>query len=323
MNIAIVSTTFWTGLHEHMARCFNRYTDHETRVLSCGYWDTRKRFNPEYTQEGCVYSVMDPDTRNEILEWADVIQLAYTCSLATLGRPDLLGKKVVSWYLGTRWKSELFHLFPSDHAKKIHFIWGCEGWERYPNIAPYEWTSVPVLFPIEDEYWMPIPWKKRKRMVSMAPRALGDYSQTGGLISAPRSPHLINALMKSSKIPFDRLHNRKFPYCMRRKAMAWIGIDDIVNPLVHKSGLEYLAVGTPCINRWDAFVERKFKDLLGCPKPPFVDATLPTLVKTAKRALKAKESLWKRRCTSSREWMEKYYHPREMVQRYLDVYARG
>ena len=322
MKIAIVSTTYWTGLHEHMAKVFNRYTEHEARVLSPGYWDTRKRFNPEYTQQGCVYSVVDPDTRNEILEWADVIQLAYTCSLHTLGRDDLLGKKVVSWFLGTRWKAELQRLFPGDQAKQVRFIYGCEGWERYPT-GPYEWTVVPVLFPIEEPAWMPIPWENRRKIASMAPRALGDLSQTGQRISAPRSPQVVTGLLRGAKVPFDRLHNRKFPFCMARKAMAWVGIDDLVNPLVHKSGMEYLAVGTPCLNRWDSYVEGRFRDLTGGPKPPFVNTTIPTLVKTVKRALKANESLWRRRSGECRHWMETYYHPREMVKYYIDLYTRS
>lgn len=321
MKILFVSRTPYSGGHIRMAGIFAR-RGHETRVLTPAIWEPELRFlGPKLRRIGVCWWIGDREIVDESLRWAEVIHFTYSSSLRELGREDLVGKIPCVWHLATRWKHG-FHVkhFPHGDHRHYRFALSCEGWERY-DLGPYTWTILPVLFPVDDEGWMPIPMAERVRCASISPRLVEDRFR-GRPIPAPRAVPKLEAAMKSYGQPFRVISGQGWRRCMREKARSWIGVDDVVNPLVHLSGFEYLSLGVPCVNRRDEFIEMALGDLTGGPWP-FVDPgeTAEDTAGVVREALGIATEEWEGRSRAARAWMETRYSADLMAHHYERLYA--
>lgn len=329
MKVACIVTTMYSGGQERLANILTRYTTHEAKVLAPGVWTTARYkgdvFREDWDNHENIYWISKPEYRDMVLDWADVWHFFYPCSIATIGRPDLIGKKPTFWHLALRWTDEFLRFFPNDSVKKTRFILSCEGWERY-EIPDFDWKLVPVLFPIEDELYRPIPFDQRESHAAMSPRLLHnlDWSPTERRyieIKAPRSARKIERILEG--LPFDLIAKRGFTVAMNRKKRAWVGIDDVMNSLCHLSGFEFLSCGVPCINRIDDFLRSRFSQGLGIDPPPFIRATLDNVREVVEKLLLTPIDVWEQRCREAREWMERNYHPRDTIRRYVELYEKG
>lgn len=309
-----------------MAECINRYCspEHQAVALSPCTWDPKKqRLHAGLQNIGCAWAISVPDVRNRWLDWADVVHFVYNASFASLKRPELAGKKPAAWHLAIKWKDGFKRFFPGDSAKHYRFALSCEGWERY-YLPDYSWTTLPVLFPIDTPPYQPRPFFQRCRNVSMTPRLLSDTDDDGNPLSAPRSVRSVLAATRG--LPVRVINFMPWAQCMKLKARAWLGIDDVVNPLLHLSGFEYLSLGVPCINRRDALIEKALRELTGGAPWPFLDGSLEepeALYRACFDALGRPKEEWERACRAAREWVERHYAAREMIRRYLDLYEKA
>jgi glycosyltransferase involved in cell wall biosynthesis len=119
----------------------------------------------------------------------------------------------------------------------------------------------------------------------------------------------------------DLIMSTPFEECMKRKRRAQVGIDEVATPMYHRSGLEYLAQGTPCICRLNAFAERILKDATGANSVPFVNSTPATLRETISEML-SNDGALQVLGQVARVWIDEFYHPRELLKRYFEVYER-
>lgn len=298
MRVVYASTSPWSGQHLRWAIAMNRYSNNEARVL---------------TQHDSL------ERRNELLEWADVIHCAYTCSAQTLGRPDLLGKKLWLWHLALKWRDKFWQYFPGDQRHDVRFLLACEGWERFGLPDDVEWTLVPQCFLIDDAPYRPLPVVARKRVVTASARDWYKRVERGK--SNFRNWPAVRRALKG--MPFKGIHKKPFGDCIRLKAASWLGIDDLHQPLAHLSGMEYLALGVPCLNRVDEVLRRSIGDCLGAPDVPFIDADIESVREIVRWYLKEPLEHQEARAVDCRRWMETYYHPKTVVQKYLEVYERG
>jgi hypothetical protein len=92
-----------------------------------------------------------------------------------------------------------------------------------------------------------------------------------------------------------------------------------VNPLVHQSGFEYLALGVPCLNFVDEHLEETIGSAYGGTFPLRV-AELKHVRTVTQAALACPYRDWEIVSTFCRSWMEAYAHPRETIARYIDLY---
>jgi hypothetical protein len=107
---------------------------------------------------------------------------------------------------------------------------------------------------------------------------------------------------------------------MKHKRLAMLGIDEVVTPLYHRSGLEFLSQGVPCICSHDYFTRECLKEATGADNMPFMNANPKTLSTHIADFMGQPEEDRKRLSEYVRGWMMKYYHPRELLKRYLEVY---
>lgn len=315
MKIVFVSTTPHVGLHERMAAIVNRYTEHQARALSPMIWEGRRKFRDNFDHLGCVYSVKNKDYVNELLEWADVIQCIYTCSLASLGRRDLLKKKICSWYLALKWRPEMDLMFPEDDLNHYKLLSVCEGWDRFPRRGCC-WINVPFLIPIEDPLFQPRLWSKRKRWVSMAPRYPEPNKDEE---NAPRKAATINKALAG--LPFNLIYFKEYRECMTLKSHSVLGIDDLVTPLIHGSGYEYLSLGVPVLNKLDAHLTTLIRETYRCDKIPFIHADVEGVRSAVEGFLNMSASEQEGYSNRVRGWALAHLHPKETIQRYVEAWT--
>jgi hypothetical protein len=322
MKIAFIAKTWWTDLHKRMAEAVNEYTPHEALSLGIGHWDRKKGFGGRFDRHGVMRSIRHPELVDEVLDWADVLHFSYTCSPFTLEnpRPDVMRKKIIVFQLATRWKNVMLQHFPGGSYKSVRFVMSAEGWDRYP-CGEWQWEHLPQIYPIESPEYLPIPMEERRKEVSMSPRVVTDYSNTGDLISAPRRVGSVKTHLRN--FPFRLLSKKSHPVCMQQKASAWLGVDDVVNPLLHQSSMEYLSLGVPCINRVDGHLIGLLARVHGR-APPLIHAELTDLRAVVKDCFKNwSQDRYRQTSEEARQWMEQYCHPRDVINRYIAIYERG
>jgi hypothetical protein len=139
------------------------------------------------------------------------------------------------------------------------------------------------------------------------------YDQT-----APVLHKLVSAGILSADIIMDVPHRE----CLARKQTGDIGIDEIVTGSYHLCSLETLAQGLITIAGLDDLQVRTLTDLTGC-KPselPWVIATPKTLEKELCTLAALSRDRIEEKQAYSRAWMEKYWHPKKAIERFVDVY---
>jgi len=338
MKILYSSKTSLAGVCEKMCRTVNNYYEgtHEARVLNRGpgrhKWYCRRR-----THEGGMvvkrdrgelvpaYNIENKDHVSECLEWADVIHCMANVGVRYFNRPDLLTRKiwVYQWHGAQIWPfSQVWS--PADY-KHVRFIHIGQGWvesdpsqSRFfkPFFDKFGAIVVPNLITGDDPLHTPMPWDERNKnpRVAFAPsnRSSGAVNKKG-----------ISEVKKATcGVAFDLICGVRFEECLKRKRQAKLGIDEVVTPMYHLSGLEFLAQGTPCICSFTKQTEAILMEATGADRMPFINATPATLGVKIRSWLELSEKTKMEMGSAARGWFDEYYHPRQIMAKYISVYER-
>lgn len=335
MKILFSSKSPLAGVCELMARCINLYYPgiHEARVLNAGARRHRWYCRPADPQEKGVadssplvprYDVNNQAHVDECLEWADVIHCMANVGVNFFKRDDLLDKKlwVYQWHGAQVWSFD--RVFSPRHFKKVRWIHIGQGWIESskrqadffrPFFEKFGAKVVPNVITADDPLHMPMPWDERKPKVCFSPSNRNDNAVNGKGIAV---------VEKSWKgVQRDLIAGVNFEECLRRKRDAHLGIDEVSSPMYHRSGLEFLSQGVPCICSYSAEAERLLKDATGAFEMPFIQCPRND-PKALRSRIRAHLGLPDRERWSlsvqARAWIETYYHPRMIIQRHVDIY---
>ena len=319
MKILYAAGTPLAGVAELMARLVNEYHSgtHKAAVLSRGPGK-----HSWYVRPGIKFkrwNVKDKNQCREACEWADVIHCMANVGSRTLKVPDLLRKRVwvFQWH-GAEIGGLNAAFFPEDydHVRWIHIG---QGWvERqqsyFDGFKRYGFRVVPNLISADDPIHKPRPWNRRvKGRIAFAPSNVKPKA-----VNKKGVPEVRRACQNAYDL--DLIMACTFEECMRRKQVAVFGIDEVVTPMYHRSGLEFLSQGTPCICSYSPEAERILKDATGASEMPFLQANPVNLRDVIGRQLSLSESEQEEQGKKARQWIDTYYHPKELLKRHLDVY---
>jgi hypothetical protein len=221
---------------------------------------------------------------------------------------------VFQWHGAQIWPFERVWL-PEDYAyvKWIHIG---QGWHRdswFDRFRGFGLKVIPNVISIEDEIHCPLPWFRRRPIVSFSPS-----NTRPGAVNKKGIQEVQRAC--KNRFPLDTIIGQSFEECMKHKRLAMLGIDEVVTPLYHRSGLEFLSQGVPCICSHDEFTRECLKEATGADSMPFMNANPKSLSTIIAEYMGQPEEDRKRLSEYVRDWMVKYYHPRELLKRYLEVY---
>lgn len=317
MRILFVSGSPLAGVAELMTRLINECYpgEHEARCLAAGLGKHGKW----YTRQGVQvprYSVSRREDIDACLEWAEVVHCNANVGARNLGRPDLLGKKVwvFTWH-GAEINGCLARSFKPEDYRHVRFIHIGQGWiERQADFfARFDLTVLPNLIAVDDEIHRPLSRRERTMRIAFAPSTLGRGVNCKGV------PETQKALRG---YPLDTITGEPFEKCMRRKQRARIGIDEVFTGMYHRSGLEFLAQGTPCVAGMQPAALAALKEATGAVSNPFFSSSLAALRERVDKLWSMNDGDLDFLALEARDWIDRHYHPRVLLPRYFDLYRR-
>ena len=323
MKILYTSKTPLAGVCEKMCLSINKYFAgvHQARVLNKGpgkhRWYCREpKFVPAYRLD-------NPDHVNECLEWADVIHCMANVGIETFKRYELLKKKVwvYQWHGAQIWPFR--QVWKPEHYPHVRFIHIGQGWVEStpeqsaffePFFKHHGAIVVPNLITGDDPLHTPMPWDKRKNYVGFAPSQRNDGAVNGKGIKFVREC--------THGMAVDLICGVPFVDCLKRKQKCKLGIDEVVTPMYHLSGLEFLAQGTPCLCSYTKKTADVLMEATGSDRMPFINTRPSALQGRIESWLRLPGSEQERLGIEARQWFDEFYHPRLIIEKHIDVYCR-
>jgi hypothetical protein len=201
----------------------------------------------------------------------------------------------------------------------VKFIHIGQGWTQTqrewfkPFFDRFGARIVPNLITIDDPLHRQQPWDARKDKTAFAPSTRKEGVNRKGIAVTT------NAMRGHSH---DIIHGVRFEECLKRKAKCRLGIDEVVTPMYHRSGLEFLSQGTPCICSVSEETKGDLAAATGCSSTPFIEAEARTLRRKIQWYWEEIDDAARQQLgRDARAWMDEYYHPNLLIRKYLQVYT--
>jgi hypothetical protein len=354
MKILFASGSPLAGVCELMGRLVNELYpgQHEARVLNNGpgrhAWYLRPGPGRPRT-----YKLGDPAQVREALEWSESVACQANVGARNLNAVDLLRKKHWSfiWH-GCEQNGCLARSFAPEDYKHVRFLHIGQGWvERQADFfSKFDLRRVPNLISIDDPIHRPISWAERLNRLAFAPSntkpgAPNDkgVAETERALAGLKSERVIERQVESERVlereseiqskrvleregesAFKLLLRLPFEACMREKQRSTLGLDEVATDMYHRSGLEFLSQGVPCICRTGEAAARALREATGSNSVPFLQADFRTLRARVQALLALPVDVQGAAGAAARAWVERYYQPRALLERhYLPAYGAG
>ena len=128
-------------------------------------------------------------------------------------------------------------------------------------------------------------------------------------------------LAKTHKHEIDIITNLPLNECIKRKSNCDILIDECVTGSYHSSWLEVLALWKLSFCSLDESIIRIFKKVSKSNIVPFENIWIEDLENELKKIIKKGKSFIHDVGAKNRSWMEKYWHPKDIANEYIDFYS--
>ena len=186
---------------------------------------------------------------------------------------------------------------------------------KYPEITP-----VRNIIDINHELLLPIIKENNPPIISYAPSnqiinkkragwGYKSFKEVDPLLRRLDQEHICKYVFQS--LPFEQ--------SLKIRHSANIHIDEVSTGSYHLSSLEGLSQGSVVIASIAPWMKDIIKEVTGCDSIPWVCASESNLEKMIMNLLKDKDNLLERQ-RKSREWMEKYWSPENVLNDYVEVY---
>jgi hypothetical protein len=308
VNILHLSDTTLSGSPIRIVDLINKHTEHRARHI---VWN--KALFHRIFDTDLIGPTLGKETAQEMLDWADVV------------------------HYHNRWKRQmLFRVYQLEPPKKpsviqIHTQREREGFTEEESsglpiavLAQYhvrQWPKarfvVPNVVDITDQaYLRKMPPAVPLPVVSYAPSSCNGkgWDDKGYSVISP----VLKRLKLEQKLIYDLIVQQPHSITLQRKRNAHIGVDEIMTGSYHLSSLEYLAMGTPCFAHVDELTAAAVKTVTGADELPWIE-TVPHNFKSKLLEL-IKDRGYVDAGAKSRAWMEKYWCPKVLCDKYVSMY---
>jgi hypothetical protein len=213
-------------------------------------------------------------------------------------------KRMVTHFFGSELRKWGMNPFLNDYAR-IRFTSEVD----HPKIDP---SLVFVPIPFEAEKITPRSAENKVPVVGHSPTRR-TAKGTDDIIRA------VNKVKERINFEFRLIEGVKHEKCMELKAGCDIGIDQVGNyagTAYGRSGLEFLALGTPVITE----IPPEYEPLL--PGHPFINATKDNLDQILYKLL-TDAGLRKKKKTEGIKWVREFVSPRRVISKIYDEYRKA
>jgi len=127
---------------------------------------------------------------------------------------------------------------------------------------------------------------------------------------------------KYKNVEYDLMYEIPFDECIRRKSRCDIIIDECVTKSYHRNALEGLALGKLTICSLGSDVKDIFKKISGSSYVPLVSLWIEELTYGLEKIINNGIDYIKEQGKHNRIWMEKYWHPKQIVNEFESIYMQ-
>lgn len=311
MNVLHLSETPLSGSPDRIVKVLNAYSDICARHL---VWNTKARSRSHPTDINS--SELSYDEVVDWLEWADTIHYHNRYERQSIFQEyDLKPPKVPSVIQihSPRDSEDFSEEINSGIPLAIVGQYQPRQWEKELSFI------VPNVVDINSKDMMPVKREKGPMpFVTFAP------SSTNGHGWDDKGYSWISPIMKrwklSGRIKYKLIHAVPWEQAMAIKQTCDIGIDDLNTGSYHLSALEYLSMGIATYCYTDEKTEAVVKDLTGADSLPWLSKGRSSFEESIIKIMASGK--YKSIGEESRAWMEKYWSPDLLVEKYIDMYMQ-
>ena len=193
---------------------------------------------------------------------------------------------------------------------------------QYPERFLPTARVVPNIIPQDDPAYQPSEGEHEEMGMIFSPswqRSAWDARwDTKGL---PETVELIGKVALRTGWRFQVLQNMPLAEVLREKRKAAIIIDELITGSYHLSGLEGLSLGKPVLAFLDERTQYVLREISGSQSCPFVNVRLEDGYEVLIHLLE--NHLERRKLgQENREWIEKHWSDRSLVQHFVEVYEQ-
>lgn len=179
---------------------------------------------------------------------------------------------------------------------------------------------VPNIIPHDDELYLPYKPNNSAPIVffsstSSAP-AWKERWETKGKNEVLK---IIKKLEKKGLCKLRFVEQMPYEECLKLKQSSDIVVGDVITGSYHLTELEALSMGKPVVCYIDGNTQLTLTNLTGCKAIPFINTSIEYLEKVLIDLCNNK-NLVEEIGSFSRNWVENYYHVKNMVQIYIKCY---
>lgn len=318
INIAHITENPIAGAPMNLNLCLNKFQGDKvsSRHIAAADHNENRKFKSDLLTRVHSYAEI-----RQVMEQADVLHFHNFYSNQDLFRlyPDLwplaLKKKRV-WQVHSPRLTTWVNLEEALGDSQVkHLVIG----QYHPRQWP-ECEVVPNVIDITEPLLTPLAKPSNMKMrVAFSPSRINlpGWDDKGYKETFPVLQRLVNDGLISAEVIFDQPHD----VCLERRRSAHVAIDECVTGSYHLCSLEALSQGLLTIAGLDELQIKALKDLTGTTWLPWYIARPDTLEKLLRQCA-SDHAMVAIAGQQSRLWMEKYWHPKIMTQRFVEIYER-
>ena len=277
---------------------------------------------------GLLCGGSDRPKMKSFFRWADVIHCHDDCYPALLRTAFVEGKKLVYHaHIGDiperffRGKNKRWSYDPRVGHACITNGYGrlFDMEEKHPECS-VKWHRLPDILDINHPELRPCPEIRPRGLRAVF--AFSNRKEKGGKLNAKCPKETTRLLRRARGVSTRFLFRRPYSEVMAEMKAAHVVVDDLFSPYTHLCALEGACVGACVLTYYDDQTRKEVCNYLGAPEDsyPFIRTDEHTILERLdyyrRKPQKAIEA-GKR----ARAWMEKYYEPKRLLERYLEFYS--
>ena len=304
-----------------MAAYWGRYTEH-SGVCVCthrkDFTDWSELMNPY----GVTMTFQKNDLLKRLVNEADVIHChddVYPTRLSTSSRKILVYQAHIGDIPERMFRTKLFSYDPRVRHASITNGYG-RLFKDESRSTGVKWGLLPDVIDIWNPVLVPRPELRPRTL-----RVAYTYSNThepGRKINAKGPKATKKLLANVTGVEVCMVTRWPFEHAMALKQSSQVVLDEVFSPFTHLSSLEGAAVGACVLVNFDDKTVAELCDFVGAPRNsyPFFKVTPQTVAETIMYFRDHVDEAIDRG-KAARAWMERYYDPASLLQKYLHFYG--
>jgi len=333
MRVLHLSLTSLAGVPEKYASFFRKHSDIKTRSATCFLGNIKFpkdiqvpfRPSPKTPNDKMRGIPLECDELINAIEEADIIHMHNLPPIASNSPTwEIVEKKPIVLQL---------HRPPgcsvSEHAALRDKI----TIGKLLVIAQYQAVVLKKTFPdiipvrnivdINDELLLPLIQENHIPIITYTPSNRKPKKRAGWAYKSFNEVEpVLNNLRDKKIIEFIQARGMPWVKILALRKKANIHVDEVSSGSYHLGSLEALSQGTIAVAHIATWMEELLKEVTGCEWLPWVDATETSFKKVITDLLKDKDALLERQ-KKSRQWMEKYWSSRIILEDYRRIYEEA